>query len=219
MWISVWPSWNVTVRHSLGPQMRAALNFPAAAVGISRHSATAARIRIKRLIGTSGLGLSPLIQAGECGGSLSGWEPIARARWTRGAVGDRPLSEGRLIVRARDGDQRAYRELVEQNQTIAFRVAWAITGSAADAEDAAQDGFLKAFGALPRFRDGAPFRPWLLRIVANEAHNRRASTERRGRLALRMAGERRADAVPSPEAALLDSERRDRLLAAVSRLG
>ena len=64
----------------------------------------------------------------------------------------------------------------------AFRVAWAITGSAADAEDAAQDGFLKAFGALPRFREGAPFRPWLLRIVANEAHNRRASTERRGRL-------------------------------------
>ncbi len=135
-------------------------------------------------------------------------------------MGDRPLSEGRLIVRARDGDQRAYRELVEQNQTIAFRVAWAITGSAADAEDAAQDGFLKAFGALPRFRDGAPFRPWLLRIVANEAHNRRASTERRGRLALRVAEERRADdAVPSPEAALLDSERRDRLLAAVSRLG
>jgi RNA polymerase sigma factor (sigma-70 family) len=134
-------------------------------------------------------------------------------------VGDRPLSEADLIARARGGDQRAYSELVEQNQTIAFRVAWAITGSAADAEEAAQDGFVKAFGALGRFREGAPFRPWLLRIVANEAHNRRTAAARRERLALRVAEERRADdAVPSPEAALLDSERRDQILAALARL-
>ena len=45
--------------------------------------------------------------------------------------------------------------------------------NAADAEDAAQDAFVKAWRALPRFRRGAPVRPWLLRIVANEARNRR----------------------------------------------
>jgi RNA polymerase sigma-70 factor, ECF subfamily len=134
-------------------------------------------------------------------------------------VEDRPLSEAELVARAKRGDERAYERIVEQHQTIAFRVAWLITSSAADAEEAAQDAFLKAHRALARFRDGAPFRPWLLRIAANEARNRRAVAHRHQRLALRAAEERRPDdAVPSPEAALLDSERRAELLAALSRL-
>src|SRR3712207_6861099 len=54
-----------------------------------------------------------------------------------------------------------------------FRTACLITSSAADAEEAAQEAFVKAWRALPRFRAGAPFRPWLLTIVANEARNRR----------------------------------------------
>src|ERR671921_331330 len=58
------------------------------------------------------------------------------------------------------------------HQTIAFRTAWVITRSAADAEEAAQDAFVKAHAALGRFREGAAFRPWLLAIVANEARNR-----------------------------------------------
>jgi RNA polymerase sigma-70 factor, ECF subfamily len=134
-------------------------------------------------------------------------------------VGDRPLSEADLIARAKRGDERAYEEIVERNQTIAFRVAWMITRSASDAEEAAQDAFLKAHRALGGFRAGAPFRPWLLRIVANEAHNRRTASRRHERLALRAAEERRpGDAVPSPEAALLGSERRAELLAALSSL-
>jgi RNA polymerase sigma-70 factor (ECF subfamily) len=72
-----------------------------------------------------------------------------------------------------------------------FRLAYVITGSAADAEDATQDAFLKAWRALGRFRSGEPFRPWLLRIVANEARNRRRSAGRRTRLALRAAEEQR----------------------------
>ena len=105
------------------------------------------------------------------------------------------------------------------HQTIAFRTAWAITRSAADAEEATQDAFVKAHAALARFREGAPFRPWLLAIVANEARNRVRSAGRRAGLAQRAAEERRPDdAVPSPEAALLDSERRERLVAAVERL-
>jgi RNA polymerase sigma-70 factor (ECF subfamily) len=109
--------------------------------------------------------------------------------------------------------------MVSRHQTIAFRTAWLITRSAADAEEAAQDGFLKAYRALDRFRPGAPFRPWLLKIVANEARNRRASAARHERLAARAVEERRdAGAVPSAEAALLDSERRAGLLAALERL-
>jgi RNA polymerase sigma factor (sigma-70 family) len=134
-------------------------------------------------------------------------------------VGDRPLSETALVARARRGDSRAYRALVEEHQTIAFRTAYLITGSAAEAEDAVEDGFVKAFYALARFRPGAPFRPWVLRIVANEARNRRRSAGRRERLALREAeNPLSGGAVPSPEAAFLQAEQRGELLAAVEAL-
>ena len=104
-------------------------------------------------------------------------------------------------------------------QDIAFRTAFVFTRSAADAEEAAQDGFVKAWAALPRFRAGAPFRPWLLRIVVNEARNRRRSTGRRTELTLRAAAaEPPGDAAPSPEAAALEHERRRELLALVSAL-
>ena len=132
---------------------------------------------------------------------------------------DRPPHEAELVARAKRGELDAYEELVRLHQTIAFRTAWVITRSDADAEEAAQDAFVKAHAALGRFREGAPFRPWILAIVANEARNRVRSTGRRARLALRVAEERRPDdAVPSPEAALLDSERREQLLAAIERL-
>jgi RNA polymerase sigma factor (sigma-70 family) len=74
---------------------------------------------------------------------------------------------------------------VREHQQVAFRAAYLVTGSAAEAEDAAQEGFVKAWQALPRFREGAPFRPWLLAIVVNEARNRRRHAGRQAALALR----------------------------------
>ena len=146
-------------------------------------------------------------------------EPAGASACSTGTVEDRPLAESTLIQRAQRGDRGAYETLMERHQTIAFRVAWAITGSAADAEEAVQDGFLKAHDALGRFRPDRPLRPWLLRIVSNEARNRRVAAGRRARLAMRVAEERRQDdAVPSPEAALLVHERRKELLEAVDRL-
>ena len=134
-------------------------------------------------------------------------------------MGDRPLAEDELVARAKHGDTRAYGALVEEHQTIAFRTAYLLTGSTADAEDAVQEAFVKAYRALGRFRQGAPFRPWLLSIVANEARNRRRSAGRRERLALRAAEDPLSGgAVPSPEAALLDAEQRGELLAAVNDL-
>ena len=131
----------------------------------------------------------------------------------------RPLDESDLIGRAKRGDTHAYEELVYAHQGIAFRTAYVIVGNAADAEDAAQDGFVKAWRALGRFREGAPFRPWLLQIVANEARNRRRSAGRRAHLALRAATEQPSgDAAPSPEASLLSAEMRGALLAAVNEL-
>jgi RNA polymerase sigma-70 factor, ECF subfamily len=131
----------------------------------------------------------------------------------------RPLDETDLIKRAQRGDTHAYEELVHAYQGIAFRTAYVIARDASDAEDATQDGFVRAWRALGRFREGAPFRPWLLRIVANEARNRRRSAGRRAHLALRAATETPSgDAAPSPEAALLTAEQRAGLLAAVEEL-
>jgi RNA polymerase sigma-70 factor (ECF subfamily) len=121
-------------------------------------------------------------------------------------------------VRAKRGDATAYEELVRMHQGIAFRVALVAAGDRGDAEEAVQDGFVKAYGALGRFRDGAPFRPWLLRIVANEARNRRRSAGRRAGLALRAAAATSGDAAPSPEAAALSHERRAELLDGLARL-
>ena len=105
------------------------------------------------------------------------------------------------------------------HQAIAFRVALVNSGDRADAEEVVQEGFIKAYRALGRFRDGAPFRPWLLRIVANEARNRRRSAGRRTGLALRVVAiAASGDAAPSPEAAVLGAERRSELLDAIGRL-
>ena len=131
----------------------------------------------------------------------------------------RPPNEEDLVERAKRGDVDAYERIVETYQGIAFRVAYVVCGDEADAEDAAQEGLVKAFRALPRFRPGAPLRPWLLQIVANEARNRRRSAGRRANLALRAAAETRpGDAAPSPEAAVLGAEQRAELLAAVKGL-
>lgn len=120
-----------------------------------------------------------------------------------------PPTDDALVERSRQGDGDAYGELVIRHQGIATRTAFLITGSAAEAEDAAQEGFVKAFRALWRFRTGAPFRPWLLRIVANEAINRRNATARRPTVELTAAFDRAAaDGPGSPEGAALAAERR-----------
>jgi RNA polymerase sigma-70 factor (ECF subfamily) len=131
----------------------------------------------------------------------------------------RPADDSALIARAQRGDRAAYEEIVQRYQQIAFRAAYVITGSATDAEDAAQEGFVNAFRALDRFRPGAALRPWLLRIVANAARNRARSAGRRHRLELRLFEDfRPGDAAPSPEAAVVAIDERRRLLDVVNAL-
>jgi RNA polymerase sigma-70 factor, ECF subfamily len=133
-------------------------------------------------------------------------------------VEGRPLDENELVRRAQRGDVDAYEELVKTYQGIAHRTAYMITGEDFDAQDAAQAGFVKAYYALGRFHAGKPFRPWLLKIVANEARNRRRSAGRRAGLQLRLAEDRPGDAAPSPEGAVLAGEPRDALVAAINDL-
>ena len=131
----------------------------------------------------------------------------------------RPLEETELVDRARAGDLNAYEQLVERYTTVAFRTAYLITASEEDAKDASQEAFIKAFRALGRFRPGAPFRPWLLQIVANEARNQRRGWARRNNLLLRTADQLvEGGAAPSPERLVEASEERDELLRAVNSL-
>jgi RNA polymerase sigma-70 factor (ECF subfamily) len=102
---------------------------------------------------------------------------------------------------------------------MAFRVAYLITRNAVEAEDAAQEAMLKCWRALPRFRNAEPFRPWMLRIVGNEARNRRRSTGRRASLLARAAAvEVSGDAAPSPEELAVAADERGQLLAALESL-
>src|SRR5689334_8475243 len=127
--------------------------------------------------------------------------------------------EARLVARAKDGDQQAYAQLLSRHQALAFRAAYLVTGSAAEAEDATQEACVKAWLALGRFRPGAPFRPWLIQIAVNEARNRRRAAGRRAGLALRLSPSvMTPDPVPSAESEALAGEERAQLAAAVARL-
>lgn len=131
----------------------------------------------------------------------------------------RPLDDAELVERAKDGDVDAYEQLVRSHQSLAFRTAYLITRDAAEAQDAAQEAFVRAYYALGGFRRDAPFKPWILRIVSNQARNRRRAAGRRSDLAERDARSRPSgDAAPSPEAAALADESRRELLDAIEGL-
>ncbi len=131
----------------------------------------------------------------------------------------RPTDDTELVERARHGDEDAYGELVTRYQALAARTAYVITGDGADADEAAQEAFVKAFYALDRFRSGAPFRPWLLRIVANEAINRRKAAGRRPTVGLSVALDRpSSDTALSPEGAALATEQRMLVVGALRRM-
>jgi RNA polymerase sigma-70 factor (ECF subfamily) len=83
-----------------------------------------------------------------------------------------------LIKRTLEGELAAFEELVERHRGIVVRVAARIVGPA-DAEDVAQDAFLRAFHRLEQYRGTAPFRTWLLQITQNAALNALAWTRRR----------------------------------------
>ena len=125
------------------------------------------------------------------------------------------MDDAELVERSREGDLDAYGELVRRHQSIAARVA-AVVG-APDPEDVVQEAFVKAYRALARFRAGSPFRPWLLRIVANEARNCSRSSRRRMALELRVGAEP-PTSTDGPEDAAVLADRRRRLLDAVAAL-
>ncbi|MCB0154962.1 MAG: RNA polymerase sigma factor [Anaerolineae bacterium] len=88
------------------------------------------------------------------------------------------MSQADLIDRARRGDDAAWLRLVGEHQDGVFRLAYLLLANADDAEDAAQETFVRAYQALDRFDSARPLRPWLLSIAANLARNRRRAIGR-----------------------------------------
>lgn len=86
---------------------------------------------------------------------------------------NRHMEDAELAALAHAGDREAFGELVRRYADQARRVARAVLGDEAEADDAAQDAFLSALKNLGRYDPGRPFGPWLLRIVANAATDRR----------------------------------------------
>lgn len=131
----------------------------------------------------------------------------------------RPLNEQDLIQRAKSGDVAAFEALVETHRQIASRVAFLVVGDQSEAEDVTQEAFVKAYHAMSRFRADASFRPWLLRIVRNEALNQRRRRGRQERLSLRLTHDPvSGGAAPSPETTVLTAVERRTILEAVNAL-
>jgi RNA polymerase sigma-70 factor (ECF subfamily) len=117
------------------------------------------------------------------------------------AAGDARAEEAARVARARGGDEAAFRALVEAHADRVYAVALRVLRSPADAEEAAQDAFVRAWRALPAFRGDAAFGTWLHRIAVRVALDRAAVLRtRRGReiadalAGSESAGERRDDA-------------------------
>lgn len=82
------------------------------------------------------------------------------------------------IQQARQGDETAWEHLVRRYQQPVFRLAYLLLSDAADAEEVAQDTFVRAYLSLGRFDETRPLSPWLLQITRNLARNRRRTLAR-----------------------------------------
>lgn len=127
-----------------------------------------------------------------------------------------------------------YAELVARHQRRAGRIAYHYVRDAAEADEAVQDAFVKAYSHLPSFREELPFDVWFTRILINGCLDRIKARTRRERWLLPMGGgnrnrsdealperdlsERVASNAPSPEESLLTRERRRAIAAALSKL-
>ncbi len=131
---------------------------------------------------------------------------------------DPPLAaaeeERDLVEKARGGDEEAFRVLVEKYQNRIFSLAWRMVGDREEAEEVAQDAFLRAWRALPRFRADARFSTWLYRIAYRRSCDALALLRVRRR---RERGLERMDAMadPAQDAGRLAEGPVERLVAAL----
>ncbi len=95
--------------------------------------------------------------------------------------------DARLVRRAREGDYRAFEELVRRHERAAQQLAAFVCGSTMEALDVTQEAYLTAFTTLATLHEAEAFRPWLMRITVNTARNRMRAASRRARRERRVA--------------------------------
>jgi RNA polymerase sigma-70 factor (ECF subfamily) len=127
------------------------------------------------------------------------------------------LTDADLVRRAREGDDSAYDALMKQHQEAVFRFAYLLLGDRDEADDLAQETFIRAFRMLARFDLDRPFRPWVLKITANLAANRRRAAGRY-MAALRRWFMQTPTSEPRVEQEAIQNEQTNNLWEAVRRL-
>ncbi len=101
--------------------------------------------------------------------------------------------EADLIRQAQEGDRQAFEALLRLHEQYVFAIIGSFLRRKQDAEDLAQDIFLKAYLAIRRFRLGAPFAPWLRRITVNTCYDHLRKTRRRSEITFTDLGESERD--------------------------
>ena len=131
-----------------------------------------------------------------------------------------PMEDTLLIAHAAGGDRAAFQTLVERHRPMVYRVAYQYAGNHHDADDIAQDVFIKVYQSLARFRHDAQFTSWLYRIAMNACidHQRRQHIARRGADDPEVALQAAFAPEPGPEAVAAGSELGVMLAAAVGAL-
>ena len=127
------------------------------------------------------------------------------------------MDEKALVQRAIDGDSAAFETLVERYQQQVFNLALRMVGSRADAEDLAQEVFIRAWRALPSFHQSAQFSTWLYRLTSNICIDFLRAQKRKKTVSLTMLQDDEdkqwdlPDAGPLPEQRMIDREEREAL--------
>jgi RNA polymerase sigma-70 factor (ECF subfamily) len=119
-------------------------------------------------------------------------------------------TEQEWIIAARDGDHGAIARLIDEHKRSVHAVCYRMLGNAQDAEDAAQEAFVKAFDNLDSFDVGRPFRPWLLRVTSNlciDRLRRRKPTISLDGMGEDGAWEWKAGSAVNPERQVMDQQR------------
>lgn len=141
---------------------------------------------------------------------LAAWSSVARSEEPR----DARALERELVEACRRGDREAFDQLVLRHQRDIYRLCYRYVNNHEDADDLAQEAFVKAWRAIPRFRGDSSFSTWLYRIAVNACLNFRAA---RGPASEELPGTI-ADPRAGAEARVEDEEEASRVREAVSRL-
>jgi len=130
----------------------------------------------------------------------------------------RPITASEVVSRAASGDTTAFERIVMENERRVLAVAWRMLGRMDEAEDAAQEVFLRAYRFLHRVDPQKPLTPWLIRITVNVCHDLRRRSRRETTLEDEHGAEQVLEPAGGPDAVFADDERRRLLWTALDTL-